>query len=745
MRGLTLVWLGCLAMIAAAPAQRARMGTQVSTASVPQAPGLRRELLSEAVSVEGLIRLDVTVTDETGRAVRGLKRSDFKVRDNGLAREIIAFQEPGGVLADIEPLTVILLIDTLGLPPGLVAFERDQAARFLRQNAGHLREPVTIYSLEDSGFFLIANPSTAGEALSDAVNSDSKIHAFFLAPQPYESSQFKGTITDSSLLNFPALAGLRALATIAGGEDREPGRKLLLWIGPGPSKRATDAHAPYANGVVNYSSFGEHQDAIKRDLFRKIVWFSTLLRQARITLDCLFTGELKTTAESWRPLLADVPSGQEAKWTDLFKGNLAIQSGGRVVTASDDPVTQMNDFLHSAQTSYTLTFDPPLATHADDYHTLKVEMSEPSLVARTSSGYYDQPFYDDPLDPKIRRVTVAQLEQILLVAHGGASAERALASLALTERLPRAELYSLSRKLHGKMPRESLELIAGQSAFLDLPPSESLADPPPDEVDQQRILTAATEYLSQVIPRLPDFFATRTATYFREVAPYPGLDSKVPEPLHAEQQWKETVLYRHGKETVDHPQPLNPPAGDTPLNTYGMFGPILSILQGVLKLPSDVTWKGWEKSATGRFAVFSYAFPGSPAVTLTGCCFPDNGEKARSNISISAGSRGEIVIDPASGAIIRIQIENDLRGFVPTRRSDLVVGYGPVEINGKTYILPEYGVGIMRERSVVTLPQWNAEFATWGPYETRMNVFTFSQYHQFLGNARILPGFEPIQ
>ena len=181
------------------------------------------------------------------------------------------------------------------------------------------------------------------------------------------------------------------------------------------------------------------------------------------------------------------------------------------------------------------------------------------------------------------------------------------------------------------------------------------------------------------------------------------------------------------------------------MNIYGMFGPILSILQGVLKLPSDVTWKGWEKNATGRFAVFSYAFAGSPAVTLTGCCFPDNGEKARSKISISAGSRGEIVIDPASGAIIRITIEHDLRGFVPTRRSDLVVGYGPVEINGKTHILPEYGVGIMRERSVVTLPQWNAEFATWGPYETRMNVFTFSQYHQFLGNARILPGFEPIQ
>ena len=136
-RGLTLVWLGCLAMIAGAPAQHARMGTQVSSATVPQAPGLRRERLSEAVSVEGLIRLDVAVTDATGKAVRGLKRTDFKVRDNGQTREIIAFREPRGLPADVDPLTVILLIDTLGLPPRLAALEREQAARFLRQSAGH--------------------------------------------------------------------------------------------------------------------------------------------------------------------------------------------------------------------------------------------------------------------------------------------------------------------------------------------------------------------------------------------------------------------------------------------------------------------------------------------------------------------------------------------------------------------------------------------------------------------------------
>ena len=61
------------------------------------------------------------------------------------------------------------------------------------------------------------------------------------------------------------------------------------------------------------------------------------------------------------------------------------------------------------------------------------------------------------------------------------------------------------------------------------------------------ILAAAADYLSRVIPKLPDFFATRTAVYYREIAAYPGLDTAMrPLPLHAEQRTKETVLYRHG-------------------------------------------------------------------------------------------------------------------------------------------------------------------------------------------------------
>ena len=143
---------------------------------------------------------------------------------------------------------------------------------------------------------------------------------------------------------------------------------------------------------------------------------------------------------------------------------------------------------------YSLTFDPPLAAHADEYHSLQVEVNQPSLTVDTSKGYYNQPFYNDLPDTRIRRVTVSQLEQILQATHGGASVARQLSDIALTERLSQIKLQSLLAQVHDKKLREALELIANESTFLDSPSAELSADAPPDQAEQQRILKAAADY-----------------------------------------------------------------------------------------------------------------------------------------------------------------------------------------------------------------------------------------------------------
>jgi hypothetical protein len=124
---------------------------------------------------------------------------------------------------------------------------------------------------------------------------------------------------------------------------------------------------------------------------------------------------------------------------------------------------------------------------------------------------------------------------------------------------------------------------------------------------------------------------------------------------------------------------------------------------------------------------------------LSGCCFPN--DSGRGHLEVSTASHIEVAIDPLSGAIRRVQVQSILGKFVPNKRDDVMVSYGPVVVQGRAFIVPLRSVTIWRGRSILTAPaQWNVlTFATWGPYETRMSVFTFDDYHNFRSDARILP------
>jgi hypothetical protein len=138
----------------------------------------------------------------------------------------------------------------------------------------------------------------------------------------------------------------------------------------------------------------------------------------------------------------------------------------------------MNDSIENARIFYSFTFNPPLADHEDEYHSLKVELSQPNLTADTSTGYYDQPFYDDPPNSALQPITVAQLEQRLHTDRGAAAVDQ-LSHLLLTERLTQTKLQSFLSDSHDKHLRKPLEFLAEQSTFLDLPPAQLSTDPQP--------------------------------------------------------------------------------------------------------------------------------------------------------------------------------------------------------------------------------------------------------------------------
>jgi hypothetical protein len=425
---------------------------------------------------------------------------------------------------------------------------------------------------------------------------------------------------------------------------------------------------------------------------------------------------------------------------NLYKKVIAVQSGGRVLPPEENLAKQMAACVEQISDFYTLTFDPPLAAISNEYHALKVEMSQPGLTARTNTGYYDEPFYDDPPDPTVRRVTVAQLEQIIREMPRNREAEQ-LANLQLTERLGNAQLASLAAVLHGKNAREALEVVADQSALLVPPPSEIPADPPPDPAAQQRILAAAVDYLTQTISRLPNFFATRRTVSFDDTPAYHELNTNQDRvPIHVEERSVGTVLYRDGAEVVNTTLTQR---GQEPqsLITSGIFGPLLrNTLRSAMELAGGVTWSRWEQGADGRRAVFRFLVPPDKTqhLRIGGCCLAGGGSNP---YAIVPGYHGQITVDPSNGAILRVEIKADLPGFIPVNRSEIMVVYGPVEIGGKTYILPIRSASIWRGRRLEPLKEWNESFVTWGPYETRLNEFTFDQYHMFHGEARMLPGY----
>ena len=621
---------------------------------------------------------------------------------------------------------VILVIDTLDIPKDLITNERTSVEAFLCQDGGHLAQPVSIFTLAESGLWQVAETSSDGNALAAQVAHN---HQSALI------RSFRGRLGTSPTLGDddpPFLEGMKALGDIATAERRKPGRKLLLWVGPGWGKGS----GAYAEGT-----------GPKAQTLYTITWFSTLLREARIALYSFAVGETDPLFQSYKSYLQGVESAQNASYMNVYRKVLAVQSGGRVLDRSDDLVREIESCIREASVFYTLSFDPPHADHPDEYHALKVQIGRPGLTARTNTGYYNQPYYADQPEPATRLVTVEQLEQLLdaLHSHGDGEVARQLSTLQLIQRVSDTRLASWTAAAHGKKTQQMLKTLADASAFMPPPPAEVVADAPPDAAAQSRMISMAAEYLKETMPKLPNFFAARTTVHYEEGAQFNQARSTVDyEPLHATENFRETVLYRNGSEVVDAGTTKHKRrnAKDAYLITYGTFGPILGFVRDAIAVPNALSWSHWERGPNGNRAVFRYAVPlRRSQYRIQGCCLP--GGEGRSGFQVLAGYHGEITLDPESGAILRLEAVAEIEGLPPIDSSNIMITYGPVDIGGKTFICPVRSVSTMRTRSVTMKMEWDEGYRRYGPYLTMLNDISYEDYHMFRGESRMMTGFSP--
>jgi hypothetical protein len=366
-------------------------------------------------------------------------------------------------------------------------------------------------------------------------------------------------------------------------------------------------------------------------------------------------------------------------------------------------------------------------------------------------------------------LTVDQFENSFLpTLHAMRDKEAAheLAGLKLAERAGPERVARWQAALPGNRAAEALMALADASAFLDLPAGEIPATPPPAIDEQKRMLTQAADSVEAMLHKLPNFYARRTTTHFetatlaellaqQQALALDKLQNTTSMPLTAAKPARlpheelgpvdrtkpglgrlfyitdevETVTYSDGKEVANAGSGENSggQGADLGLATSGEFGPILEmVLEDALQ--RGLSWSHWEKGASGPLAVFRYEVPK---------------EISRYAIVSRAGKppyfpayHGEVGIDPATGDILRITVQSAGSGQSDDLTdSSILVEYAQVAIGGRMYNCPIRCVAISR-----THAPGEAKDAPGSAEPARfLNDVTFTGYHLFRGEMRILP------
>lgn len=352
---------------------------------------------------------------------------------------------------------------------------------------------------------------------------------------------------------------------------------------------------------------------------------------------------------------------------------------------------------------------------------------------------------------KTQSVTVAQLSQLLAAVHSQSDDKIAkdLERMTLTERVPTVQLAQWESTLPGRRSREALTALADLSMLLPPPAASILPAPPPDIKTQGAIFSHAIDYVAGSLARLPDFYATRTTQHFQDDPAHQGgtkistYNMQMPssngrnvsstvrvvtsynnaaQPLHLTRQSSFQVTYSDGVE-MRGTQKMDAAAinqAASGLMTAGEFGPILSV---VLKdaVHGHIVWAYWEQSPSGKLAVFQYSVPEGKSSYVLALRYGNRDEK------LFPAYRGEIAIDPATGAILRITLVAGSPRSQYVMESAMSVDYGSVALGSKDYICPLRGVALLR-----TAPNS-------GGLQTQINDTTFTGYHLLRGDVTILP------
>jgi VWFA-related protein len=312
--------------------------------------------------------VDVTVTDDHGNHVRGLKRSDFTIQEDGSTQPLRSFKETGLTRAAVLPPKLpagtytsaqttpaagpatILLIDSWNSPPlgpaymELVVTAQHEVEHYIQ--AMPEGTPVAIFSLSFRGLRLLQGFTSDRELLFHAMDTNFLVLAGDDRPNLGRDKYF----------NLDALNQIAAyLAPIKG-------RKNLLWLAPGsPVLLLRDGGLSWTEGPPDLNYIHRVMDTYE-----------------------LFTAEQIAVSP------VDTRGAGVLGRSTLAMEAVADDTGGVAYYNNNDIKGEIAKAIDDSSDYYTLSYTPPPHTSAGHAHKITVTVARPGLHLVYRKGYNDE-------------------------------------------------------------------------------------------------------------------------------------------------------------------------------------------------------------------------------------------------------------------------------------------------------------------------------------------------------------------
>jgi len=323
-----------------------------------------------------------------------------------------------------------------------------------------------------------------------------------------------------------------------------------------------------------------------------------------------------------------------------------------------------------------------------------------------------------------KKVSVQELKDILVSLNKENKNDEEIATrlkeIDLSEELTRSAVMNFAPYLPGPLSQEQMNALEGRSSILAPPRSDLPAAAAPDVTAQKAIFAKAIEYVTKTYMQNPHFIASKSTSRYQDgvegIRTNSGVANNMPDSSSAHSWDVPNMFMRYLGTHVDQvdidkgierrpAEKAKVPWGVNGQVSEGGPGPILSIILQEAADGGKVNWLRWQTIHEKQIAVFSFAVDKKKSHYLVNyCCFPITQDTGRmgyegTEANFQTGTdwkefkatvpyRGEFFIDPDTGAIVRIVTQAGLKPTDFVHQEDMRIDYGPMVVDGKTYLLP---------------------------------------------------------